>query len=225
MDFSTDQIFHAKLQHGDLFTHTIPGVGQFIYRPLTVREYQTLIDSPHLDQSDLEETLCTLCLLDPASPLDFDRYPATVPTVLAQLIVESSTFQSPDALLQAMEEARVALDTNTLEFLLAKVCQVFTSYTPRQLEHLTLRQLLHELARAEKVSGGQKILTPKLFQGKRASHIPTPPPPQMPQSARGAKWTNPGVVQHEAMTTAADALDAALRGEIPTTPIGERPPV
>ena len=225
MNVTTDDIFHAKLQHGDVFVHEIPGVGSFVYRPLPVREYQPLIDSPHLDQGDLEETLCALCLLDPPPPLDFDAYPVTVPTVLAQHIVESSTFQSPDTLLEAMDEARTALDTNTLEFLLAKICQVFTSYTPRQLEHLTLRQLLHELARAEKVSGGQKILTPKLFQGKRAAHIPAPPPPSMPESAHGKKWTNPSVLQDTGMLSAAEALEAALRGDIPTTPVGTRPPV
>jgi hypothetical protein len=218
MDSITARLIESKLEYGGLGKVDIAGT-EFFYRLLTVREYQVIVESESLDQTELEETICHWCLIQPTY-VDWDAYPAMTATMLAQVIVEESRFDSPEDLLDRMQRARDSFQKNIPALIIVKLCSTVPGYTPMQLRDFTLPQLLDELAAAEEIVGKQ-IISEQLFRAQgRGMQPPDIPNPMPPRRVMGSKWTQTPEQQTEESAISSDqALAEVMAGKREATPI------
>jgi hypothetical protein len=213
---NTTNIATSKLRYGTIGAVTLED-RTFFYRMLTVREYGIVSSSANLDQTDMEEVICDWCVLDPQPPVWWDDYPAMTASMLAQTIVDESRFDTPDDLVAHMKDARERMDSNLLSFLIVKVCSAIPGYTPQELQHLTMTQLLDEVVYAEHISG-QPILTEQIIKRVGRSpitNIPKSPQAAVPTQTMGRKWQmrDEDLIEKSASMRPEDALAAVMAGD------------
>jgi hypothetical protein len=129
----------------------------FLFRPLTFREsdiIEELEQIPHISPVMVNETILRMCVLNLVTDiwLTNDSCLAGVPDVLAQMILDCSGFSSSEAVGIKMKEKRESAET--LHNVISNcICSVFHSYTPSDIQNMTLDEQLSILAKAELILG------------------------------------------------------------------------
>jgi hypothetical protein len=165
---TVQEIATAKTKYGTIGMHNIGG-HNFFYRFMTYKEYNTIRTSVNLDPDELEEAVCTWCLLDPVAP-DWEKYPPTTPAELATAIVSQSGYQTPEEMVADMDEKRAAAEDDIITYIIVKLCQVF-NYNPEELRSWSVYKLMDEVVLAEMVSG-EKILASNIEEPPRRNKMP-----------------------------------------------------
>lgn len=82
----------------------------YIYRPLTRKEYKTIVENDNLNILDKEDEVCEATILWPKN-LDFDDVSAGVPSILYQKIIEDSFLDGVNKIISLIETYRQDLVT------------------------------------------------------------------------------------------------------------------
>lgn len=179
----------------ELYQITLDDQGPIIFKLLpysSFLHYQRLLLQHPRTAPLVEDEIWISCVLAHpyTDPLD-ELLAGTVSTV-AELILFLSglpDFQDKQTLL---EHSRAMVQSDLLLQLQAAVCQAFPSYTPEQLNQLTLQQLMLRLAQAEQVLGQQfNIEAPDNPKAKAATS-------RQPISATQPQPTSRSVIDFEA---------------------------
>jgi hypothetical protein len=208
---SAEALFKAKREYGTILVQEI-GTTIYTFRLLSPEDYRLVIHPGSIDETDIEEIVCDICVLDP-NPIDTDELGYGV-SDLAELIIQESGLQTPEELLESMKRIREEIATDSLDFIIANICSAFPTYNPDELERKPVPKLLKLLAMAEKI-GGKEIITPQLFK-KMKRGTPTMGHPPSPTNIEGTKFNARHVSEEQEtnMATSTDALANALEGKI-----------
>jgi hypothetical protein len=208
---SPERLFEAKRDYGTILIQEINNT-TYTIRLLCPEDYRLIIHPGSMEEEDIEEIVCRMCVLDPL-PIDFDELDYGV-SDLSKLIIQESGIVTSDILLSSMDRIRKEIATDTIDFIIANICANFPSYTPDDLEQKPVPKLLKLLAMAEKISG-KEIITPALFK-KAARGRPTMQHPTNPVDVPGQKFntSHASEGQEAGMTRSSDALSDALGDKI-----------
>lgn len=139
-----------RLEYGRIFSATLRNT-EYIFRPLTVKEYEYVIScESYYDEVDSEALVVELTLLHPS--FDYaETQPAGIITSLASEVLSSSGFASVEVMQQYMEEHRNNITGNVIEMMYATIISAIPTYSVEQLRLSTLDQLIYLVVMAENV--------------------------------------------------------------------------
>lgn len=136
-----------KERYGSVYSMSAP-VAEFIFRPVTVGEYEKIKQSPWMSSADAEEEFVRIAVLSPEQIPP--NTPAGVVTALAEEIVEVSGFGSPKRAIEVLTEKR-SISGDVQVLMKAFVLAMMPGYSEEDLNELTFQQLASKVALAEQI--------------------------------------------------------------------------
>jgi hypothetical protein len=142
-------ISRLKETHRQIFASII-GDELYIWRPLTRREYQRVVDAAQ-DEHNLQERICKAAVLHPDG-IDFGVHLAGIPIVLSPLITQESGYGTPEKVYETLETYR-----NEMSAFEHQAEAIITATFPQvsfdEMMDWTVDQLVWHQTRAEWVQG------------------------------------------------------------------------
>lgn len=135
-----------KQMYGQIYSVSVKGV-EYVFRPLTFSEYDTVKLGDPESSADAEEELVARALLEPAK-MD-DRVPAGIVTSLAMKVMEISGFGNPKRMKAILNQKRAEAEGDVRIMMKAFVLATMTSYTEEDLDAMTFDTLAAKVALAE----------------------------------------------------------------------------
>lgn len=148
--------FHEALnKYGELYLFELDDF-KIMFRPLPWLEYRNFIyliqNYPNL-QTDLEEMIWEIAVVEHNCPTGIDYMDAGIITTVTQLILNRSgsplsTQESMDQITEDLYLARAKI-SNVEGTIKLAICEAFPSYKPEDIDRLNWSQVLERLAQAE----------------------------------------------------------------------------
>ena len=125
--------------------------GEFIFRPLTRKEYLDSIDMYPLLGESTEDSLFEKCVLYPKVE-DIESLHAGTITVVVDSIIDISGFSEPDVFMSLLESNRKTMELADSQMIVV-LLKAFPHLTLESINNLDIQQLTYYLALAEQVLG------------------------------------------------------------------------
>lgn len=138
---------HYKEIYGHVFLLEFGGL-EFIFRPLTRKEYKRITEQVYEDEFQAEEVICATATLHPEGYDFAGNGLAGIVKALSQRIIEVSGYATPDQQTQMLDHYRYEMnrfDTQAETI----IALVFPGTTPEEMQDWTQEKLINRLARAE----------------------------------------------------------------------------
>lgn len=139
-----------RQQYGEVYMTEFAGDegAMFVWRPLNEMEFKEITQAPFADELK-EEAICLTCVLYPES-FDFSSCPmAGYATILAQHIVKTSYYDSPQRALDLLATYRQEMAADFSSQLDCMVAEAFPQYPVEMLRQMPMKRRLWLLSRAE----------------------------------------------------------------------------
>lgn len=138
-----EEYVHYRLLYVQLGHH------EFVFRSLTRKEYQRILESVSTNE-EMEELVCQTALIYPDSWVFAQSPLAGIPKEMSPIIIEASSFLSLDLIFEVFEYEQVRI-RQFEEDCMNLVKAAMPEYTFEELEDWTWDRLMKMVARAERL--------------------------------------------------------------------------
>lgn len=176
----------------ELFCYELGGL-EFIYRPLSFAEYNTILElEDHLSGPEINDHIVTICTLYPSNISKWlDIAKAADPDTYAQKILDESGWNSSDKMLQLFMKGKEERDELPALIELV-ICTVYKALRPEDIKNMTLKEQMSLYAKAELIynAGGTNLDIESMLK-QDANKQKIMPVPEGMQSTDLSKYDTP----------------------------------
>ena len=148
----TNKIKTLKKKHPTIYGLEI-GKDYFILKPLSRKEFSTLVDLQDYMVGPAEDFIFKTCVLHPKlTAKDVNHMLAGTVSEIARIVIDISGFSSAEALTSLMQVNRETMDLADNQ-ITAILCKAFPQLTPEIIDEFDIYKITHYLALAEQILG------------------------------------------------------------------------